>query len=509
MCLPTLPTYLELKKVNFNQEHLKLKHYTAQDNSDKWANTTKYFNSTETRTKKQNEWSTEKSFNKSMNAYTRQAEQTQEKKEQKLMALKMRQFNLKNLIDAESKSFEQELKTVRINGKDNSNTVFALKERAQNLKSAREDDRKRLAEAKLYENWRSNNPELRALESRKLQDHVTEQWSDQLAEKRQAASAQQQQQNEYLKYLDLEEQKAAGLDVELKRLKLNREIQLKEILKEQMIELKQREAESAFLVHEETHLIKENLEMAKINEEREKRLNSQSRQEYGRTLLRQHKAKLRLKAQQVQESLELDLALLNLIAQSQLEKRDSDTAAKIRAQADAHKMMQILEDQLRLEKVRQAELDQMFQDEAAKQWAKRTEEWEREEDARQLLMKQVLDERQRQLLEKFEVIADKKREALMRRQELIQDMEQTQAMAKQEREKAQRAKIDVQVDLQQQITTRKDHLFQNEVLADVQSYEEEQIKNQNYNNFLNMESKKVIDAKFEPKTFGRKKVAWS
>ena len=71
----------------------------------------------------------------------------------------------------------------------------------------------------------------------------------------------------------------------------------------------------------------------------------------------------------------------------------------------------------------------MFQDEAAKEWEKRNNEWKRESLAREQLMKQVLDERQKQIDEKFYILAEKKRESLEKREELIRDMERTQLLA--------------------------------------------------------------------------------
>jgi trichoplein keratin filament-binding protein len=466
---------------------------------EKWDNTTKYFNSIDTRAKQTNAWTSDKSFNKSMHAYTKQVEESEERKEQRRQALKQRQDSLKLLIQSERKSFEDELKSIRINGKENANTVYSLKLRAENLKSAREEDRKKVAEAKLYESWRQNNPEIRELEARKFQDHVKEKWSSQINEKREASAALQHEQDEYVKYLELEKQKAADLDVELKRLKLNREIELKEILKQQMIELRQREAETDILNREEAELMKENLEMSRLSEERRRALDENSRQEYGRQLLRQHKAKLRRKAKEVQDALELDLKLLKVISETQDKKRHLESARRQKARADAEQMMQILGQQLRLEKQREAELENMFQDEAAKEWDKRNEEWKRESEAREALMRQVLEERQQQIEEKFNILSEKKRDSLLKREELIRDMEKTQMLAKKEREKSEAAKMERKKELESQITSRKDEMFQNEILNEVDNYEQEQIKNEAYKSFLDQEKKKTTETKFEQK----------
>ena len=364
-----------------------------------------------------------------MVAFTKQSEESEEKKEERKRMVKQRQNSLKALLQNDSIKYEEELKNLRINGKDNSNTVYSLKLRAENLKSAREEDRKKLAQEKLYENWRVNNPEIRELESKKFQSHVVEKWSDQIREKEDASIMEQNEQNEYIKYLEAERQKAEDLDIELRRLKLNREIELKEILKQQMIELKQREAESDILNREEVDLMMEKLEIDKLNEERKKVQDQGERQEYGRQLLRQHKAMLRKRTKDIQEQLELDLKILQLINETQDKQKHLESAKRLQAKADAEHMLQILNQQLRLEKQREAELDSMFQDEAAKEWEKRNNEWKRESLAREQLMKQVLDERQKQIDEKFYILAEKKRESLEKREELIRDMERTQLLA--------------------------------------------------------------------------------
>jgi trichoplein keratin filament-binding protein len=434
-----------------------------------------------------------------MLAYTKQQEESDERKQERLKWIRERQSKLKELLRNENLSIEVELKNLRTNGRENSNTLDVMKMRADNLKSAREDDRKKLAEQKLYENWRINNPEIREIESKKHQDFVVEKWKEQQKEKQDLIQMLNEQDNEYVKYLELERQKQQDLDLELQRLKLNREIELKEILKQQMIELKQREYETEVINREETELMNENLQIMKLQEEREKMISIESRQEYGRQLLRQHKAKLRKRAKEVQEELELDLKILKLINDTQDKQRHVESAKRLKAKADAEKMLMVLHEQLRLEKQREAELESMFQDEAAKEWDKRNAQWERECQARQALMKQVLEERQNQINEKFDLLNEKKVESIRKREELLKDMEQTQLLAIREREKLEQAKIERRQDIESQLTSRKETLFEQDILENVGNYEQEQIKKESYEKFLNEEKKKANDAKFEPK----------
>jgi len=149
-------------------------------------------------------------------------------------------------------------------------------------------------------------------------EFVSSQWTDQVEEKKAAVKLLEAENSEYAKYLELERQKAEDLDIELKQLKLNREIELKEILKQQMIELKQREAESEVLGREEAELVREKYSVIEFNERRKQMNERNNRAEYGSYLLRQHKAKLRQRAKEIQEALMLDLEILQHISATQV-----------------------------------------------------------------------------------------------------------------------------------------------------------------------------------------------
>ena len=59
-----------------------------------------------------------------------------------------------------------------------------------------------------------------------------------------------------------------------------------------------------------------------------------------------------------------------------------------------------LAEQAKEEEKIERELDSLINSEVAKQWAKRTEQWKREREARAKLMKDVLDTRKQQIKEK-------------------------------------------------------------------------------------------------------------
>ena len=188
-----------------------------------------------------------------------------------------------------------------------------------------------------------------------------------------------------------------------------------------------------------------------------------------------------------------------MIADTQEKQKHLDVEKRLKAKTDAENMIQVLNQQLRLEKEREAELESMFQDEAAKEWDKRNMEWERERVARENLMKQVLNERKEQMNFKFNLLQQQKEESIQRREELVKDMEKTQALAIREREKSARLKQERKEDIESQITSRKETVFKENILSDIEKFEQEQIKENQYKQFMNLEKDKQMQAKFEPK----------
>lgn len=451
MVLPTLQSYWEIKRVNNSENIIKQRHTQEFERNEKWSNATKYFNSANATARQYCAWTSDKSYQASMSALSKQAEQSELLKEEKKERLKQRQQRLGELFRFENEQLTNEMKQLRANGEVNSNTFDMMKSRIENIKSAREEDRKKIAQEKLYEHWRQNNPELRQLESKQLNDFVVDSWIGQIDEKQDVIRANKELDREYVRYLETEREKAIERDAEIRRLKLNRELELKEILKQQMIELRQREAETEILKREEAELVREQAKIEQLEFERKEYEKRFQNQEYGRQLLRQHRTKLKQRAKEIQTALEHDLKILSEIAQVQIEQKNIENEKRLKAKADAEYMIRVFNEQLRLEKEREAELDAMFQDEAQREWDKRNAEWEKERAARERLMNQVLAERRYQIEEKFIVIEQKKNESLEKREELIRDMEITREMAMREKEKMEQAKVERKFELENQV----------------------------------------------------------
>lgn len=175
-----------------------------------------------------------------------------------------------------------------------------------------------------------------------------------------------------------------------------------------------------------------------------------------RVLIRQHKAQMKRKSKEIQEALELDLKILEALAKKEDQDKIVETSRREKARADAEYMRQVVEQQLKLEQQREAELDMLYRDEAARMWTKREAEWERERLARERLMAEVLDVRRKQLDDKMEENKRRQEESIESREQLLRELEEAQRMTAREKSEEARLRREREEEIQAQITSRRE-----------------------------------------------------
>ncbi|KAI1233060.1 Trichoplein keratin filament-binding protein, partial [Lamprotornis superbus] len=291
------------------------------------------------------------------------------------------------------------------------------------------------AEPLLHESWNKNNA-IREAESELHRKHVREAWGDQLT---------QQNKEEVTKLEEKSHETARGEALERTRQEEEKgqlEKQQAETLLQQIEELKLQETKATKLKKEQENLLKQQWELENLEEERKQMEEHWRKKELGRFLKHQCDVQLRRRAQQIQEELEADRQILSAL----LEKEDEDQRGQIArrewAVADVAWMKRVIEEQLQLEKEREAELETIFREEAKKIWEKREEEWEREKVARDRLMSEVLAGRQRQIQEKMELNRRAQEESIKYREQLIRELEKAKegtCLEKEQEEEQQRA----------------------------------------------------------------------
>ena len=134
-------------------------------------------------------------------------------------------------------------------------SVPEMKMRAETLRSAREKERKAMADEKLYQHWITNDPDLRSIEQQKLENIQPEYWSGQINERRVARAEEEEQDLLYQEELRLRMDEEEKLEIEQQNERKRRIDQLKMILQQQMDELREKEEEVCFFSSSSSYLM--------------------------------------------------------------------------------------------------------------------------------------------------------------------------------------------------------------------------------------------------------------
>ena len=195
------------------------------------------------------------------------------------------------------------------------------------------------------------------------------------------------------------------------------------VMAEQLAALKARKEEDAKILQEEAELQKELWEIANEQERRKAVEAAEAAFVRNQELQRFNVEKLKEREEALRIERELDLAFLDAVlkkeaAQEAAEHAKKAAYAEAAAQYRKHLMALMVK-----EADDNAVLDQMRADEFEKAWGKRVEVWAREQEARERLMAHVMEERRRQIDEKYARLEREKEEEMADRQRLLEDLE--------------------------------------------------------------------------------------
>ncbi|XP_020762733.2 trichoplein keratin filament-binding protein isoform X1 [Odocoileus virginianus] len=500
MALPTLPSSWCSRRLPDQQAARQRRQEQEAHLRQQWDRNSRYFQVSDICSSKQAEWSSRASYQRSMHAYQRE-----KMKEEGMKRLEARRQRLRQLLVEEQDLLARQLEELRLNMNLREGRI---REQHGNLKAAREEQRKLIAERLLYEHWKKNDPKLREIESDLHKRHVINAWETQKEEKKQQEAAEEEKgkrfENEYetARREALERMKA-----EEDRRQLESKLQA-EALRQQMEELKVKEMEATKLKKEQENLLKQRWELERLEEERRQMAALRQKAELGRFLRHQYNVKLNRRTQQIQEELEADKRILQALLEEEDEDQRVQRARREQALADVAWMKRVIEEQLQLERAREAELQMLLREEAKEMWEKREAEWARERSARDRLMSEVLAGRQQQIQEKIEQNRRAQEESLRLREQLIQDLEEARESARREKEESEELKSARKQELEAQVAERQLQVWE----ADQQEKEEEEEARraeQLTAALLQQEAKMMAKQGYRPKPYGHPRIAWN
>ncbi|XP_008583859.1 PREDICTED: trichoplein keratin filament-binding protein isoform X2 [Galeopterus variegatus] len=498
MALPTLPSYWCSRRL-LDQQIARQREQEARLRQQ-WEQNSRYFRMSDICSSKQAQWSSRTSYQRSMLAYQRE-----KMKEEKRKSLEARREKLRQLILEEQDLLATELEELRLSMNLRERRI---REQHRNLKSAREEQRKLIAEQLLYEHWKNNNPKLREIELDLHKKHVVNSWEMQKEEKKQQEAAEEQENKRYENEYETAQREAIErMRAEEERRQLEDKLQAEALL-QQMEELRLKEREATKLKKEQENLLKQQWELERLEEERKRMAACRQKAELGRFLRHQYNAQLNRRTQQIQEELEADKRILQALLEKEDENQRIYQARREQVLADAAWMKQVIEEQLQLERAREAELQVLLREEAKEMWEKREAEWARERSARDRLMCEVLIGRQQQIQERIEQNRRAQEESLKHREQLIRNLEEARESARREKEQSEELKSARKQELEAQVAEHQLQAWE----ADQQEEEEEEEARQAEqltDILLQQEAKIMAEQGYQPKPYGHPKIAWN
>ncbi|XP_019394916.1 PREDICTED: trichoplein keratin filament-binding protein [Crocodylus porosus] len=368
--------------------------------------------------------------------------------------------------------------------------------------------RRKVADDLLHQHWKDNSSRLREIESELHKKLVIDAWGDQLMQKKQQEATEREEEKRFEN--EYERARREALE-RMKREEEKRRLEEKrraEMLLQQMEELKLQEMEATKLKKEQENLLKQKWELEELEEERKQMEECRKKLELGRFLRHQYNAKLKQRAQQIQEELEMDRQILLALLEKEDEDQRLQSARREQAIADAAWMKRVIEEQLQLEREREAHLQTIFREEAKQVWERREEEWEKERKARDRLMNEVLAGRQRQIQEKMELNRHAQEESVKQREELIRELEEAKELTRREREEEEELKTARKHELEAQLT---EHRLQEQEELERQRAEEEEerLAEQRHEELVQQEAKRMMEQGYHHRPYARPKTAWT
>ncbi|CAF1100629.1 unnamed protein product [Rotaria sordida] len=427
----------------------------------------------------------------------------EQEKQDKLNRLQQRRTHLSAILEAEKTKYQNVLASTRQSSRE---SMPYMKIGDNSLHSAHETERQTIVHEKNNKHGTINNPSLCSIEQ-KLENLQPEYWSEQHNEIHLVQEEEEEEENnvKYQQELrhDLYEQ-----DKQEENKRTNRIQQLKIILQQQMDELKQKEEKSEILKQEEEHLFREQSQLDQHEEERKQIEKCHIQKDDRHPLLRQHKIKFHKRSKEIQEHLELDMKILESIAHVDNENYLKQSEQREPLRQNALNMLKQFQQQMKFEKEKEQELDGMFPEEIAKQWSRREQEWNREKESREKLIRQIIDKRHEQIMEKLQILKEQQQEIYERQRILIDDMQQARKYDLIEQQKQAKEREEKKQNSSRQISILEQERTHSRLELEKQDTMKSEDKKQMHDSVQKPQAS-ITTTTVEPKFYGRRRVNWN
>ncbi|KAI6656789.1 Coiled-coil domain-containing protein 11-like [Oopsacas minuta] len=345
--------------------------------------------------------------------------------------LEERKEELRGLLWKEEEQWFREMEQQQETVEDRQQAMI---EKLKMYKTKREEERKELVASKLDQQFRNNCEEVRSIMTKRHVDRVFRDREAQLKLKEQQREIEREEGRMYAELWQNDIASKAEREENETRMLIERNMETLSILDLQTAALERQKEEAQKLREEEAEFLREQSHLRAVEETRNKEEKRNRQREIRNTLDYSLKLKLKRQAKEIQEELALDMKILEDLLTSTKNEAQESLARKRERMQEMQYYRQHLREQKKVEEMRDRELDSLINDEVEKQWNKRVENWRMEKQARDKLMKDVLEDRRKQLEEKLERNRLEQEDTLMEQKRIMCNLQEHRSLEEQQKE---------------------------------------------------------------------------
>ncbi|CAL9682492.1 unnamed protein product [Knipowitschia caucasica] len=308
-----------------------------------------------------------------------------------------------------------------------------MKERARVLRDIRETQRQQIVSEKMEQLFINQCEELRAVLAKRREEETRMDCVAQVLSKQERQQEQQMKDKQFSEMWEAirqrEEQKESDR-VERRQQKTNEHLNH---LRAQMDVVDQQRQHAKMLKEEETQLLHEQREMQRLQDEREKHQRLKAQKTRRRQLDQSYRMKMRRLAKEQQEELAFDMSLIQQVLNQESNEKQESAQRKVELREEQQRYRQYLADELEKQKKLEHETELLIEEKLRETWDKRDKQSQMEREARNRLMKDVLEARSLQIQHKLEMNKQKQDQLAKDKEELMQTAEEIKLIDQKEK----------------------------------------------------------------------------
>lgn len=373
------------------------------------------------------------------------------------LSIEERRQRLGRMLEAEEKQYMKEIEEKK--ERTALEKHAKMRDRAKALRDKRETERQQLVSAKLEQLFINQCEEIRTIQSKRREEEARTYWAAQVQTKQEQQRHQQEKERQYTEMCETIRQTDEQNDRERAQSLREKTTEHMNHLAEQIGYAENKRLQAKRLKEEEAQLLREQREMLRLQEQREQQQKVKAQQTRRRQLDQGYMMKIRRLAKKQQEELALDMSILEQVLSQETDDKQEAAQRKCELRDEQQRYRQYFEEELKKQKRLELETELLMEEELKVALAKREQQSQMEREARNRLMKDVMEARSLQIQHKLELNMQEQAQLARDREELIRTTAEIKLLDKEEKrrqkEKHQAYNSDLQAQIEHQQTLRR------------------------------------------------------